>query len=95
MRLAEILGHLPLILILKLLSIKLHEHISSLLLSHHVSPLSHVLSGGNYVTLLVNASQIVVHASHGHELLLPNPLLFRKVLSCLLDHAIDLLASAF
>ena len=70
LRLAEVFGHLPLILILKLLSIKLHEHISSLLLSHHVSPLSHVLSGGNYVTLLVNASQIVVHASHGHELLL-------------------------
>ena len=70
LRLAEVFGHLPLILILTLLSAELHEHISALAFGHHVSPLGHVLSVSDYLTLLVNSRQVVIHAPHGDKLLL-------------------------
>ena len=93
LRFAEILGHLQLVLILLLLSTELDEHVSSLPLGHHVSPLSRVLSLANNLSLLVDAGQIVVHAPHSHELFLKNLLLVNEVFPRLHNHAIDLLTS--
>ena len=93
LRFAEILGHLQLVLILLLLSTELDEHVSSLPLGHHVSPLSRVLPLANNLSLLIDAGQIVVHAPHSHKLFLKNLLLVNEVLPRLHNHAIDLLTS--